>query len=585
MDTDSQSTETVTSEIKVLSEKYIRILIIEDSEDDTLLILHKLKKNGYTPISLRVQTSTDLKNALSENKWDIVISDHNIPGFNSGSALSIVKNTGVDIPFIIVSGSIGEDLAVAAMKAGAHDYIMKDNLTRLIPAIEREIRECSSRCARRSAEATIRHMAFHDSLTGISNRLEFERRLQLAIDTLHSNKPSHSLLYIDLDQFKIINDTCGHIAGDELLRQLVAIMKKVIRENDTLARLGGDEFGVLLECCPLDRARIIAEDLLASIGNHRFYWNGKTFVIGASMGLVSIEDAETTITEVLCAADMACYAAKDLGRNQIQVYHDKDADIIQRHGDMQWITRLQSAIDNDCLQLYIQHISSLRLGNKKVKHYECLLRLHETDGTISLPGSFIPAAERYNLMPTIDKLVIEKIFFYLSSIRRKNKNDLYDHTYFINLSGSSLNDPKVFSHIHDIIREYRLPPSMFCFEITETFAISNLSLAIDFIKEIRSEGCSFALDDFGSGFSSFSYLQTIPLDYLKIDGSFILNILTNPINSAIVESINRVGHIAGLQTIAEFVESKDTLNFLQKMGVDYAQGYAIHHPSPLEHQD
>ncbi len=569
--------------IKSFEDKLINILIIEDSENDTLLVLHELKKNGYTPISHRVETASSLKLSLSEHQWDIIISDHNIPGFNSASALSIVKSTDTDIPFIIVSGSIGEDLAVAAMKAGAHDYIMKGNLTRLVPAIEREIREYKSRCARRSAEATIRHMAFHDALTGLSNRTEFERRLQLAIDNIYNDKNKHALLYIDLDQFKIINDTCGHIAGDELLRQLVVILEQIIRGSDTLARLGGDEFGVLLESCPLDRAMLIAENLLNSIRNFRFSWNEKTFVVGASIGLVMISTTESTITEILSAADMACYTAKDLGRNQVHIYREDDIEQMQRRGDMQWVTRIQHALDNNRLQLYKQRISSLKTTNTSQEHYECLLRLEEIDGTINLPGSFIPAAERYNLMPTIDRWVINNIFSHLMQTHDYNAGPISNSICFINLSGASLSDKNIFSLIHDLLQESKLPPSMFCFEITETFAISNLSVAIDFIKEIRAEGCSFALDDFGSGFSSFSYLQTIPLDYLKIDGSFIRDMLTDPINSAIVESINRIGHVAGLKTIAEFVESKNTLVSLQKIGIDYAQGYAIHPPAPIKY--
>ncbi|MEW5968022.1 MAG: EAL domain-containing protein [Pseudomonadota bacterium] len=557
----------------------LRLLLVEDSEDDALLILRALDRGGFAPEALRVDTAATLRSALSGNDWDLVITDHNLPGFNSSEALTIVRECNVDLPVIIVSGSIGEEIAVAAMKDGAHDYIMKGSLARLAPAIKRELRDAETRRAHRQARETIEHMAYHDALTGLANRFEFEHQLRRAIEII-SHGHEHALLYVDLDQFKIINDTSGHIAGDELLRQVALLLKDPIRGADTLARLGGDEFGVLLKDCPLSQAMRIGEHMLERIRDFRFSWQGKNFNIGASVGLVMLDRPGLTLGDVLRQADIACYAAKDKGRNRLQLYLPDDLELRQRHSEMEWIGRLNHALENDLFTLHHQRIVSLN-GAEPLDCCEFLLRMREPGGSrLILPGTFIPAAERYGLMPALDRWVVARCLRDLADCRTRN-SELGRSMAFINLSGGTLNDEQFLGYVKARLDEFGIAASSICFEITETAAISNLKHALAFIDGVKMLGCRVALDDFGAGLSSFSYLKTLPADYLKIDGAFVRDMLDDPMDAAIVESVNNIGHVAGLKTIAEFVESDAIRSRLVEIGVDYAQGYGIHWPEPL----
>ncbi len=559
-----------------MKKKLLHVLIIEDSEDDTVLLLRQLKKGGYQVEHLRVDCKRTLKKALLQRSWDIIITDHNMPEFDSTAALGVIKKLDIDIPVIIVSGSIGEDVAVEAMKTGAHDYIMKGNLTRLVPAIERELREVAIRHSQRAAEAAIEYLAFHDSLTGLVNRTEFERRLERAISQVQKGKSINALLYLDLDQFKVVNDTCGHSAGDELLKQLSALLHARIRGRDTLARLGGDEFCVLMENCNLKQAMTIADDLHQLVNDFRFIWDNKFFSIGVSIGVVAINESAMTPNELLSAADLACYAAKDQGRNCIRVYKNEDASMRQRRREMDWANRIDIAIENNHFLLYQQLITPL--NGEGSSHHEYLLRLKDKKRIIS-PGAFIPAAERYQRMCAIDRWVIDTSFSYLS----RDKNNHADEKHFssINLSGQSLSDDSLFDFVQTLFSNHELKPKSICFEITETAAIANFRTAIDFINRVKELGCLIALDDFGCGLSSFSYLKSLDIDFLKIDGSFIRNIEKNPIDRAIVEAINNIGHIAGFKTIAEYVETQKIAETLKNIGIDYAQGYAIQKPRPL----
>jgi diguanylate cyclase (GGDEF)-like protein len=557
----------------------LRLLLVEDSEDDALLIVRELRKGGYAPEWARVDTAEGLEHALQSDAWDVVITDHNMPRFSSQAALGIVKQSSMDVPIIIVSGSIGEDIAVEAMKGGAHDYIMKDRLARLVPAIDRELREAKNRNAHRRAQEVIRHLAYHDALTGLVNRVEFENSVRHALRTAGEGA-RHGLLYLDLDQFKIINDTCGHVAGDELLRQLAMLLKEPIRESDTLARLGGDEFGVLLVHCSLEQAQAVAERMLQIIREFRFGWQDKTFAIGASAGLVMIDGTGQTLSDLLRAADMACYAAKERGRNRVQVYRPDDAELLQRHGEMQWISRLRRALEEDRFVLYSQPIVPLAPAAGHLRQAELMVRLRNDDGTLILPGAFIPAAERYSLMPELDRWVVRHAFAYVARRGGANGKDAFAKC-FVNLSGATLSDDAFAGYVKEQLRVHAVPPRAICFEITETAAIANLSSALEFIGEVKQLGCEVALDDFGAGLSSFTYLKTLRADYLKIDGSFIRDMLEDPMDAAIVQAINSVGHVAGLKTIAEFVETDEIRVSLERIGVDYAQGYGIAPPSIL----
>ncbi|WP_251977973.1 ammonium transporter [Salinicola avicenniae] len=423
----------------------------------------------------------------------------------------------------------------------------------------------------------LNHQACHDALTGLVNRREFERRLQLA---LVPSTGRHVLCYLDLDQFKIVNDTCGHMAGDELLRQLAVLIVGRLRECDLLARLGGDEFGILFFDCPVEKAVGIAETIREAIEDFRFGWQGRTFSLGVSIGLVALDaNGTATLGDLLGAADAACYAAKEAGRNRVHVYQPDDRLLLDRHGELQWVPRLQAALDQDRLRLYAQSIVSVA-GGQAPHHREILVRLEE-NGRLYAPGSFMPAAERYNLIVRIDRWVVSNTLAWLSD-RCRRQGPTSGDTWSINLSGASLSDERFCADLAQWVEKAALPAGTLCFEITESAAIARLCAVTQLMRRLQRWGCLFALDDFGAGLSSFAYLKQLPVDYLKIDGAFIRDIDSDPINRAMVESINTVGHTMGLRTIAEFVETPGIMAQLAQLGVDFAQGYLIDRPQPLE---
>ncbi|MBI3187276.1 MAG: EAL domain-containing protein, partial [Gammaproteobacteria bacterium] len=416
------------------------------------------------------------------------------------------------------------------------------------------------------------YQASHDALTGLYNRRMFEEYLQTALVTVEEENRRHAMCYIDLDQFKIVNDTCGHMAGDELLRQLSVLLQECVRGGDVLARLGGDEFGVLLENCPLPRAVQVAEKIRQRVKDYRFAWQDKSFEIGASIGVVGISADNVNIASIMSAADVACYAAKDMGRNRVHVYEPSDAMLAERHGQMHWAARIVQALENQRMVLFQQPIIGLTPGSHE--HCEILVRMRDEQGGFIPPNAFIPAAERYNLMSRVDRWVIENVFRNMSSACHVQ----HDKMVAINLSGNSLADDELLAFIRQAGHEYGIDFQQICFEITETAAISNLSKATHFMTELRQEGCRFALDDFGSGLSSFGYLKNLPVDFVKIDGSFVRDMASDPIDRAMVEAITRVAHVMQIQAIAEWVEDETTLQILRDMGVDFAQGYHLGMP-------
>lgn len=422
------------------------------------------------------------------------------------------------------------------------------------------------------------HQATHDALTGIPNRREFERRVSELLSRPDPPGPGHVVCYLDLDQFKVVNDTCGHVAGDELLRQITRLMRGHLRSTDMLARLGGDEFGVLLQSCPLERALQLVDKLREAVADFRFGWEGKSFAIGVSIGLVCIDDELRDLGLLLARADAACYAAKERGRNRIHVYQADDTRLLEQKGQMQWVARLQQALDQDHLRLYVQPIVPLHPDAGDKVHFEILVRLAEGDQLVQ-PGAFLPAAERYGLMPRIDQWVVNNTLAWMGD--RLRQHGALDGVYCINLSGASLSDERFRHSLHATLKQRALPPGTVCFEITETAAVANLSKVVQFIGEVKQLGCLFALDDFGSGLSSFAYLKNLPVDFLKIDGSFVKDIETDPIDLAMVQAINTIGHVMGLKTIAEYVVSEAILERLRRIGVDYGQGYHLGEPQPL----
>ncbi|MEO8629396.1 MAG: EAL domain-containing protein [Betaproteobacteria bacterium] len=434
----------------------------------------------------------------------------------------------------------------------------------------------------RQYAADLSYQASHDALTGLINRREFEQRMHRALASAAESKRQHAVMYLDLDQFKIVNDTCGHAAGDALIRMVSATLHKQLREGDTLARLGGDEFGVLIENCSPENATRIAEALRESVTQFPFAWQSRSLSIGVSIGVVCVDGNLFTLSEVLSAADAACYMAKEKGRNRVQLYRRNDTELSMRHGEMEWVGRIRAALDEDRFCLYAQEIVSVQTARHEGLHLELLIRMIDEQGELISPMAFIPAAERYNLMPAIDCWVVRTAFSTLARMRA-NRACRVIQTCAINLSGASLGDERFLAFVIDRFEEFGIPTTMICFEITETAAIGNLAKATHFIEELKSRGCKFSLDDFGAGMSSFTYLKHLPVDYLKIDGCFVKDMVNDPIDRAMVAAINQIGHVMGKLTIAEFVENADTLVLLRELGVDFAQGYAIARPEVFQY--
>lgn len=432
--------------------------------------------------------------------------------------------------------------------------------------------------ATRRMARRINWAATHDALTGLVNRREFESRVDAALQAARTSGRQQVVCYLDLDRFKMVNDSCGHAAGDALLKQLSDLLQGRLRESDTLARMGGDEFGVLLEGCTPERAELIAADLLAAVRDYRFVWEGRIFSLGVSIGLVSLTADTLSRTEVFSAADAACYLAKEQGRNRVVVYRNGDIDLAQRRAEMGWAARLNAALEEERFVLFYQPYLPLGAGEASGLHVELLLRLVDESGHLVLPSSFLPAAERYNIMPAIDRWVIRTAFSRYRELVAVLGEPL---TCAINLSGSTLSAAGMLDFIADQARLHQLdqlPSGSLCFEITESAAIHNLRAATEFMQAVRTLGFGFALDDFGVGSSSMAHLKALPVDYLKIDGSFIRNMARDPIDRAMAETLNRVGHIMGLQTVGEHAETEEAVRALRQMGVDFAQGYGVQVP-------
>jgi diguanylate cyclase (GGDEF)-like protein/PAS domain S-box-containing protein len=423
------------------------------------------------------------------------------------------------------------------------------------------------------------YQATHDALTGLTNRRDFEQRLERALANARADGAEHVLCYLDLDRFKVINDTCGHAAGDQLLRQLSTMLLEQMRSRDTLARLGGDEFGLLLEHCHLEQAWRIAEELLQAVQRFKFVWEGKIHSVGVSIGVVPITAASESLSAVLRAADMACYTAKGKGRNRVYVYQAEDVELAQRNSEMQWVARITKALEEDRFGLFCQPIAELVPHDGGRAHYEILLRMLEPDGQVIAPEAFLATAERYNLMPAIDRWVVRQVVSWLAA--QPSESEQRAAVYSINLSAASLADHAMLDFIREQLILNQVPGSMLGFEIAEATAIANLTQAAHFFHEIRIMGCRTTLDNFGSAMFSIACLDVLQMDYLKIDGNFVKDIAQNRIAQALVDAINHVAHEMSARTVAGWTESPDILGALQEIGVDHVQGYVICRPLPL----
>lgn len=430
--------------------------------------------------------------------------------------------------------------------------------------------------------AKLKHQASHDELTGLINRREF--KLKLGAMHMQAEK-QHALLYLDLDKFKIVNDTCGHHAGDELLLRLAKLIRESLHSGHILARIGGDEFAILLEDCTLEHAQETAKAVRDTVAGFRFHWDGKQFDLGVSIGIARLKSSYEGTDCVISAADTACYIAKSKGSNQIHVYEDSECTFMQR--EVEWIARITEAFENNRFHLYYQNILPISAEYGCFDHREILLRLIDVDGRHIAPAEFVPAAEKFHLMPLIDRWVIRTLFARNAPLWRaafkllQNCDGMSMPLCCINLSGASLNDDYFPVFLRDQLSLYEIPPQSICFEITETVAINNLEKASDLIKELKTLGCRFSLDDFGSGMSSFSYLKSLPVDFLKIDGSLVKNIDHDKTDFCMVEAINKIAQEMGIKTIAEYVRNAGVIEKLQSIGVNFAQGYGIHQPEHL----
>jgi len=474
---------------------------------------------------------------------------------------------------------MGTRVETTAMRADGEEFPAELTVTRVEhegdPVFTAYLRDLTE--ARRLEERLF-FQSTHDDLTGLLNRAQFEIRLARALEEIGLNGEQHAMFYIDLDQFKVVNDISGHEAGDALLCEVGHLLHVYAGVGDTLARLGGDEFGIILEHCSLERAETVARQILDGMQGLRFEWEGKSLNVTTSIGIVPMHSRGQSVKDVLSAADTACYMAKEQGRNRLHLFHPDDVDLARRQGEMRWVSRIHDAFAEERFFLYQQRLEPLN-GRTESLHYEILIRMRDRKGEFIAPDVFLSAAERYSLIQTIDRWVVRTVFLWLRSNPRHLQQLMLCS---INLSGHSLTDDDFLAFLLQELSQHDLPADRICFEVTETAAVSNLAKASRFIDALRQRGCRFALDDFGSGMSSFAYLKNLPVDFLKIDGAFVRDIMEDEIDFAMVRSINDIGHVMGKKTIAEFVENEEIQERLRSLGVDYAQGYGVARPAPLE---
>ena len=423
------------------------------------------------------------------------------------------------------------------------------------------------------------YQATHDALTGLVNRLEFERRLREAMDSAQTGDAAHALCYLDLDRFKVVNDTCGHTAGDNMLREIAAVLKEAVRDSDTVGRIGGDEFALLLVGCPLEKARQIADDVVRSVTDYRFIWKDKIFSVGVSIGLVEIGRGGGSIEDIMNSADSACYVAKSQGGVHVHVYSAREEANARHSGEIHWLQKLQIALRDNKFELYYQPIVQARSNGVRGPALEVFVRLEADHGQLAAPSTeFIRAAERYRLMPNVDRWVVQAV---LSALGRGGMKLPPGRSVAINIAGQTLGDAEFLEFVVDCFDHTGADPSDICFEVTESAVIANLEHVRRFIEVLHGMGCEFALDDFGSGLSSFSTLKTLPMDYLKIDGSFIRNLAADTVNQAMVAAMIKLSRSLNFRVVAEQVEDQLSLDTVKSMGIDFVQGFIIGRPQPL----
>ncbi len=557
---------------------YLNVLIVDDCENDALLLVRELRKGGYEPQYQIVETQDGLLNALDNGHWQLVITDHNMPGFDSSDVLSILKQKGIDAPVIIVSGTIGEEVAVKAMKSGANDYIMKDNLARLIPAIEREMRDAETRRARTQAELALSHMAYHDPLTNLLNRSMFHDRLEQALANARKNDTLMALLFIDLDRFKIINDSYGHTVGDMLLQSAAERLRFAVRRNDVLARYGGDEFVVIMENLDSrNEAAQVADTIILEM-QKPFHLNSREMYIGSSIGIIFSKDFEGRAEQLLKKADLAMFRAKNMGRNKYQFYME---DQVSGASDLrnQLEQNLYQAVQRNELELFYQpqvHIPSGRLRGA-----EALLRWrHPTLGLIP-PGQFIDLLEETGLVLPVGEWVMRTA---CEQWHDWHKQGILaaDQVVSVNISSFQFRGGAdlVFS-VGNILSDTEMPSDMLDLELTEGTLMEDTYTSQQVLQTLKEMGVHLSIDDFGTGYSSLSYLKKFPIDCLKIDQSFVRDLMNSQDDAVIAKAIITLSHSLGMKVIAEGVENIEVLEFLADNDCDMYQGYYFAKPMPV----
>ena len=548
----------------------LRVLLVEDSEEDATLVVHELAQGGYDVVVRRVDTADALMTALENEPWDLAIGDYTMPQFSGAAALALIRSCNPDLPFIFVSGTLGEDVAVAAMRAGAQDYLVKGNLKRLVPAVERELREVAVRAARHAAEARLAHLAYHDPLTELPNRMLLHDRLAQAVLAAQRDSAPLSLVVLDLDRFKTINDSLGHEAGDRVLQQCAARLRTMLRDVDTVARLGGDEFALLLprtDAAGAERAvRKVAELL-----RQPMMIGVQPVIVDGSFGIACLPDHGPSGESLLQQADIAMYAAKcgQLGSAIYSLERDRDA-----HQRLALIGDLRVAIERGQIACEYQPIVDLRTGG--ILAVESLARWDHPERGRLMPADFIALAEQVGLIEPLTMAILDRALgdWFASSTRQPI-------TVTVNLSARSLRDASLPDRITGLLQRHRVDPAMLVLELTEQAVMSDPDRGARCLARIRETGVQLAIDDFGSGYSSFKQLQQLPADVLKIDQSLVRGL--TPGTSAIVRSAIELGQHMGLTVVAEGVESAAVRSELRRLGCDGAQGYAIAAPLAISH--
>ncbi|MCB1614408.1 MAG: EAL domain-containing protein [Pseudomonadales bacterium] len=558
------------------NQKKLKVLIVDDSENDALLLVRELKKGGYDPSFHRVESESELESALCEPGWELVITDHNMPGFSSREALELVKKANLDVPVIIVSGAIGEDVAVSAMKAGAHDYIMKDSLKRLVPAINRELRDAETRREKVQAELALSHMIYHDPLTNLANRPQLHHHLQEALQQSLETKTLVAVLFVDLDRFKVINDTFGHSAGDNLLQEVAARLRRCVRYDDIIARYGGDEFILILENILCEEEAGVVAELIIKMISEPFEINGHEMFIGSSIG-IALSDVSTDVETLIKSADLAMYQAKSVGRNNYQFYSPDMDDLAERRRQLE--QSLHKAMSRDELELYFQPQLCLHTG--QLRGAEVLLRWHHPEYGLIPPDSFIDLLEETGLVIPVGDWVLRTACTLWKSWQDRGlvpKEAIVS----VNISAYQFRGGGLVASVESVLREVGFTPGSLDLEITEGTLMENTRISQDVLHQLKRMGVKMSIDDFGTGYSSLSYLKRFPIDSLKIDKSFVLDIVDNPDDAVIATAIIGLAHNLGLEVTAEGVENTQALEFLKENGCDFYQGFYYSKPLPVE---